>query len=43
MNKTPTGEHGFLPSQKEIKLFEMVDIIVKKNLPINIVEDTDFR
>ena len=43
MNKTQNAEHDFLPSRKDIELFEMIDMIVKKNLPINIVEDTDFR
>ena len=36
-------DEGLLASQKEIELFEMVDMIVKKNLPISIVEDQDFR
>ena len=38
-----TGEDGFLPSQKDIELFEMIDMIIKKNLPLSIVEDTEFR
>ena len=34
---------GCLPSQKDIKLFELLDLIIKKNLPLSVVEDTDFR
>ena len=36
-------DEGLLASQKEIELLEMVNILVKKNLPISIVEDPDFR
>ena len=43
INKTQASEHDLLPSQKDIELFEMVDMIVKKNLPIGSVEDPDFR
>ena len=43
MIKTQNAGDDFLPSRKDIELFEMVDMIVKKNLPINIVEDIDFR
>ena len=38
-----TGEDGFLPSQKDVELFEMINMIIKKNLPLSIVKDTDFR
>ena len=41
--KSSTGEDGFLPSQKDINLFEMIDMIIKKNLPLSIVKDMDFR
>ena len=40
---SPVVEHGFLSSQKDIKLFELLDLIIKKNLPLSVVEDTDFR
>ena len=43
INKTQAPEQDYLPSQKDIELFEMVDMMVKKNLPIGIVEDPDFR
>ena len=36
-------DEGLLASQKEIEMFEMVDMIVKKNLPISVAEDPDFR
>ena len=32
-----------LPSQKDVELMEMVDMIVRKNLPLGITEDPDFR
>ena len=38
-----TGEDDFLPSQKDIELFELLDLMIKKNLPLSVVEDTDFR
>ena len=41
--KSSTGEDGFLPSQKDIELFKMIDMIIKKNLPLSIAEDTEFR
>ena len=41
--KGSAGEDGFLPSQKDIDLFEMINMIIKKNLPLSIVEDTEFR
>ena len=40
---SPVGEDGFLPSQKDIELFELLDLIIKKNLPLSVVEDSDFR
>ena len=43
ITKTQAPELDYLPSQKDIELFEMVDMMVKKNLPIGIVEDPDFR
>ena len=42
-SSTGDGEYGFFPSQKDIELFEMIDMIIKKNLPLSIVKDTDFR
>ena len=36
-------EVGFLPSRKVIELFEMLDMIVRKNLPIGIMDDADYR
>ena len=36
-------EVKFLPSRKVLELFEMVDMIVRKNLPIGIVDDADYR
>ena len=41
--KIPCIGDGLLPSQKDIELFEIIDIIIKKNLPISISEDPDFR
>ena len=38
-----TGEDDFLPSQKDIELFELLDLMIKKNLPLSVVEDADFR
>ena len=35
--------HVFVPSQKYVKVFELVSMIVRKNLPIAIVEDEDYR
>ena len=32
-----------LSSQKDVELYEMVDMIVRKNLPLGITEDPDFR
>ena len=40
---TSTGEDGFLPSQKHIEVFEMIDMIVSKNPPVSIVDDPNFR
>ena len=34
---------GFLQSQKDIKLYEMIDMIMRKNLPLIIAEDPDYR
>ena len=34
---------GLLPTQKDIELYEMIDMIVRKNLPLSIVEDPDYR
>ena len=38
-----TGEDDFLPSQKDIELFKLLDLMIKKNLPLSVVEDADFR
>ena len=43
MTVSSTGEDDFLPSQKDIELFELLDLMIKKNLPLSVVEDTDFR
>ena len=37
-----TGEDDFLPSQKDIELFELLDLMIKKNLPLSVIEDADF-
>ena len=34
---------GLLPSRKTIELYEMIDMVVRKNLPIGITEDADYR
>ena len=33
----------FAPSQKDVEIFELISMIVRKNLPLSIVEDEDFR
>ena len=40
---SPVAKDGFLPSQKDIEIFELLDLIIKKNLPLSVVEDSDFR
>ena len=37
------GDVGLLPSRKIIELYEMIDMIVRKNLPIGITDDADYR
>ena len=34
---------NLLPSRKIIELYEMIDMIVRKNLPIGITDDADYR
>ena len=34
---------GLLPLQKDVELYEMIDMIVRKNLPLSITEDPDYR
>ena len=43
ISKSSTGEDDFFLSQKDIDLFEMIDMIIKKNLLLSIVKDVDFR
>ena len=40
--KGSAEEDGFLPSQKDINLFKIINMIIKKNLPLSIVKDMDF-
>ena len=35
--------HVFVPSEKDVEVFEWISMIVRKNLPISIVEDEDYR
>ena len=39
----PYVNAAVLPSQKEVELCEMIDMIVRKNLPLSIAEDPDYR
>ena len=46
LRQSKMGGHvalDILPSQKDVELMEMVDMIVRKNLPVGITEDPDFR
>ena len=36
-------ETDLLPSQKDVELYEMIDMIIRKNLPLGVTEDPDFR
>ena len=31
------------PTQKDVEIFEMISMIIRKNLPVGIVEDEDYR
>ena len=33
----------FVPTQKDVEIFEMISMILRKNLPVGIVEDEDYR
>ena len=33
----------FVPSKKDIEVFEIISMIILKNLPVVIVEDNDYR
>ena len=33
----------FVPTQKDVEIFEMISMIIRKNLPVGIVEDEDYR
>ena len=33
----------FVPTQKDVEIFEMISMIIRKNLPVSIVEDEDYR
>ena len=33
----------FVPSKKDIEVFEIISMIIRKNLPVVIVEDDDYR
>ena len=33
----------FVPTKKDIEVFEFISMIIRKNLPVSIVEDNDFR
>ena len=46
LRQSKKGAHvglDLLPSQKDVKLYEMLDMIVRKNLPLGIAKDPDFR
>ena len=46
LRQSKMGGHvalDILPSQKDVELYEIVDMIVRKNLPLGIIEDPDFR
>ena len=36
-------DSNLLPSQKDVELYEMITMIIKKNLPLGITEDSDYR
>ena len=36
-------ETNLLPLQKDVELYEMITMIIKKNLPLGITEDSDYR
>ena len=38
-----SNEILFAPSQKDVEMFELISMIVRKNLPLSIVEDEDYR
>ena len=33
----------FVPSKKDVEVFEIISMIIRKNLPLAIVEDDDYR
>ena len=33
----------FVPTKKDVEIFEMISMIIRKNLPVSIVEDEDYR
>ena len=37
------NEPVFVPSQKDVEVFELMSMIIRKNLPLAIVEDEDYR
>ena len=46
LSQSKMGEHletDLLPSQKDVKLYEMIDMIIRKNLPLRVTECPDFR
>ena len=46
LSQSTMGTHldsTLLPSQKDVELCEMITMIIKKNLPLGITEDSDYR
>ena len=46
LSQSKMGAHletDLLPSQKDVELYEMIDMIIRKNLPLRVTEDPDFR
>ena len=38
-----SDEIVFAPSQKDVEIFEIISMIIRKNLPLSIVEDKYYR
>ena len=43
MGKHLEAAQIFVPSKKDIEVFEIISMIIRKNLPLAIVEDDDYR
>ena len=46
LSQSKMGAHletDLLPLQKDMELYEMIDMIIRKNLPLGVTEDPDFR